>query len=117
MQLIEWNFFRYPAQNKGCLFRVAIISAGLIFASFIILICHRTDTFQSFSIRNIVSPVQNYFVAKRDYFEDDFAIAAMFDNYSEKDLSLLKKLKSIRLSCGEICDTTIRGQPGKVIKY
>lgn len=108
-----YYLYRYQANNNGCILRLTIVSVALLFAIFIILITHRPETLQS-HIKNMVSPVQKYFSYKKDYFEEDFHIAAMLGNLSEQDINLFKKLKSIRLSCGEICDTTIRGEPGKV---
>lgn len=51
---------------------------------------------------------------KKSYFDSDFTIAAIFEDYSEKEVELYKTLSSIRSSCGDVCDTTIRGKPGKV---
>ena len=55
--------------------------------------------------------------------ESDEAIRDLDDRFKEEKLfripdeveeKLLKKIKSIRRSCGQVCDTTIRGKPGKV---
>jgi len=33
---------------------------------------------------------------------------------TDKNLRLFKKLESIQTSCGQVCDTSITGKPGKV---
>ena len=53
-----------------------------------------------------VEPVQDL--------DQKFKIDRLFQNPDEVEESLLEKIKSVRKSCGQVCDTTIRGRPGKV---
>jgi hypothetical protein len=48
--------------------------------------------------------------------ETRFRLASLFKKPDRKEENLFKKLKSIRSSCGQVCDTTIKGTPGKVLK-
>ena len=43
-----------------------------------------------------------------------FEINRLFRNPDEVEERLFEKIKSVRKSCGQVCDTTIRGRPGKV---
>jgi hypothetical protein len=39
---------------------------------------------------------------------------ALFSNVTDKYRRLFQKLESVQKSCGQVCDTTITGTPGKV---
>ena len=41
-------------------------------------------------------------------------LTASLGNITDKEMNLFEKLKSIQESCGDVCDTTITGVPGKV---
>jgi hypothetical protein len=41
-------------------------------------------------------------------------LTASLGNITDKEMNLFEKLKSVQESCGDVCDTTITGVPGKV---
>ncbi len=52
----------------------------------------------------------------REIWREKFEQSSLFIKMSEKDRKLFENLESVQESCGEICDTTITGTPGKVWK-
>jgi len=108
------SFFRKILLNKSFINRVVLLLGCLTLTFLVVLFLHNSNKLQKISLQNVIYPLKQFLPSKKSYFEDDFAIAAMFDNYSEKEVELFQTLSSIKNSCGEVCDTTIRGKPGKV---
>jgi hypothetical protein len=46
--------------------------------------------------------------------EHKFQLTSQFFNVTEADRRLFQRLSSVQKSCGEVCDTSIKGVPGKV---
>jgi len=51
---------------------------------------------------------------ERDQWEEIETFSALFPDFTEKEFNVIRKLKSVQKSCGDVCNTWQRGTPGKV---
>ncbi len=51
---------------------------------------------------------------QRDMWTEIEMFSKLFPNFTDKELNLIRKLKSVHKSCGDVCNTWQRGVPGKV---